>query len=449
MKTPLQLANEALNEALIYKKQSQDLINNLGLAVLESLRPTLEELVENTKLSKKELLGVISDIKVSIPKIDIPKSSVDVKIPQIKIPEPKVTVNVPKIEAPVIPEIKVPQIKIPRPEITINPKFNVPDIKMPEEMDVRGWINIMGYDKGLLSNPLPVQLRDSDGKPVSLGGITQIMGGGGGKADYFTIKGFAQSAFAEITNSDGQVKVAGVFTSAAPASTYVIAGNSEGLPYNYDNPVPVTITSGASATSASNVVDSSGIPYTGSNPFPITGNVNVNGTTNSTISVGVTLHDDADIGSAPQKIGGVAVTANPNAVSGGDMVNFRADDLGRQLIRPVQVRDLITTAYVSLTSGSAFGTETTLLAASAGKMFDLIYIMGSNNSDAAVSVDIRGITAGNVLMSFIIPAGGTAGIATPVPLPQTSSDTGNAWTVDLPDITGTNVNITALFSQEI
>ena len=43
-------------------------------------------------------------------------------------------------------------------------------------MPIEGWVQLMGVD---LANPLPVQLRDKDGKPVNLlGGLTQAMSGG-------------------------------------------------------------------------------------------------------------------------------------------------------------------------------------------------------------------------------------------------------------------------------
>lgn len=140
----------------------------------------------------------------------------------------------------------------------------------------------------------------------------------------------------------------------------------------------------------------------------------------------------------------VAHTALPAAKSNGADVRVMADKYGRDVNRPIQVRDLIATAFVSLTTG----TETTLLAASAGKQYDLIWILLSNESTAAVQVDLRAVTAGNKVMSFQVPANGTVGIAPPVPLNATS-DTGNNWTVDMPDITGTTVDITALFTQEI
>ena len=157
---------------------------------------------------------------------------------------------------------------------------------------------------------------------------------------------------------------------------------------------------------------------------------------------GDAAHDEAVSGN-PLLGGGEARTTNPAAVGDGDAVRQMHDDLGRQVNTPIQVRDLRATAYASL----ADGTEATLLAASAGEFHDLIYVMGANQSDAAVAVDIRDVTAGSVVMTLEIPANGTVGVALPVPLPQ--GNQGNNWTVDMPDITGTTVDITALFSKEI
>jgi hypothetical protein len=202
---------------------------------------------------------------------------------------------------------------------------------------------------------------------------------------------------------------------------------------------------GVSASVNTALVDSTGIAYQGSNPVPVY-NVNITGSGNSTIAVGSVAADAVDDGSAPVQSGGVARTANPTAVAGGDVVKATHDDLGRQVMRVNQVRDLLSTAYVSLTTG----TETTLLAASAGFYFDLVYIMGANNSDAVAVVDIRPVTGGNIVMSLVVPPYGTSGVSLPVPLPQTGSDgTGNNWTADMNDITGTTVYVSALFSKEV
>lgn len=170
----------------------------------------------------------------------------------------------------------------------------------------------------------------------------------------------------------------------------------------------------------------------------------VTGITNSVAIVGEIASDVADTGNAPVKIGGIARTANPTAVAAGDRVSATFDDLGRQLIRPVQVRDLIFTAYVALTNG----TETTLLAASAGSFHDLIMLTATNNSTAATQLDIRCTTGGNIVHTMYLPASsGPIGFAPAVPWPQDA--TGNNWTIDMPDQTGTTVYVSGLFSREI
>jgi hypothetical protein len=167
------------------------------------------------------------------------------------------------------------------------------------------------------------------------------------------------------------------------------------------------------------------------------------GSSGTTTTVGDDVADAADSGSAPVKVGGVARTTNPGKVADGDRVSMSMDAVGRQINRPLQVRGLMATAYATF----ATGTEATLLAGVAGAYLDLVYIMLSNNSDAAVSVDIRAITAGNKVMTIQVPANGVAGVSLPVPIPQ--DETGNNWTIDLPDITGTTISASALFTKEV
>lgn len=309
----------------------------------------------------------------------------------VKIEVPKVVISEIKV-----PEIKVPPAnvtvefppfpefpKIPKPEVTVNvPPFKIPKLEWPEdELPIRGWVQLMGVD---LRNPLPVQLRDATGKPVNLlENLTSIIGGGAGVAHNVRIGGFSQSAYSDYINADNRFRVS------------VETGGS-GL--------------------TDNELRASAIPV-----------IQVTGSNNS----------------SQAKL--IARQTNPTAVTDAAEVFASGDDLGRALVRPVQVRDLLATAYVSL----ATGTETTLLAASAGSFHDLIYVMASNNSDVAVTVDIRPATAGNIVMSIQVPANGTAGVSIPVPYPQSASDTGNNWTADIPDITGTTVYLSALFSREV
>jgi len=97
----LQIAKDALDTAIIQKKQNQELIASIGPAILDILKPILTEMSKNSKLNKEELSNIISNIKIEIPNIEIPKSLVEVKIPDIKIPTPIVNVSSPEIKLPV------------------------------------------------------------------------------------------------------------------------------------------------------------------------------------------------------------------------------------------------------------------------------------------------------------------------------------------------------------
>ena len=510
---------------------------SLGTEIANMLAPFLSELASTAKANKEEMREMAYELASAVNAREM--AGIDTEpivraiqqtIGGMRLPEPKVTVMAPKVE--------------------------IPKLAWPEgDMSITGWVRLMGVS---MENPLPVQIRDAKGRPVNLDLGTIPLGGGGsggGKSDFFTIKGFSQSAYTELMNADGRLRVsvetggsgitdAELRATAVPVSQVsganwsvavidIFGSTAASSVFNADNRIKVSVETGGSgltdselratavpvaqvsgsswstavvsvsdifsttsastvvnpdnrvrvelpdttvtvtgtltstgayllngdgtyrdtvpvsgavtvssitASTAASIVDSGGVQYSGSNPLPVT---LVSGGLTSTVAVGAVVSDAVDDGSAPIKRGGIARTANPTAVAGGDVVTASHDDLGRTLVRPIQVRDLTLTAYASLTNG----TETTLRAAVAGAYLDLVYIMGANNSDAAVTVDIRPVTAGNIVMTLQIPASGTAGIACPVPLPQ--QDTGNNWTADMGDITGTTVYLTALFSQEV
>ncbi len=140
----------------------------------------------------------------------------------------------------------------------------------------------------------------------------------------------------------------------------------------------------------------------------------------------------------------MARTTNPTAVTDGSDVRPSADKLGRTVTRTLQVRDLIVTAYATLTNG----TETTLATASAAGYLDLIYVLASNSSSAAQQVDIRAVSGGNIMTTLWVPGNATSGVSLTVPIPQDA--TGNAWTAkSTADASNSNVLVTALFTKEV
>lgn len=160
-------------------------------------------------------------------------------------------------------------------------------------------------------------------------------------------------------------------------------------------------------------------------------------------SAGDVAADAADSGN-PVKIGGVARTTNPTAVADGDRVSASFDDVGRLLVWPFQVRDLIATASASLSTG----TETTLLAGGgAGVFHDLLEVTASNNSGVAQVISVRDATGGGVTRTITAEANKTVSLRFPIPVVQNTAAA--AWTVDMDDVTGTTITIDALFIKNV
>lgn len=505
--------------------------------ISKSLQAILPELTKSAQISEDTIRKALSEaIQINMPELEIP----EIQIPDIHIDTREFSAIASRIEK------AISSLNLKEPKVTYTPQ----SVQFPDRFNV----SLPDYDK---LKPLPVMMMDTKGNPMQFPG-----GGGGGKSDFFTVKGITNTIGIVSINPDGSPAGAGSVASSVSVSdifgstgtgfyngdnrlrvsletggsgltdaelratslttqqlsgaidsvsvtntvtvtgtltstgAYLLNGDgtyrdsmpitgtvtgitnsiavantdSTGVQYSGSNPFPFRIVTDATATvnavivdsagayrstfpvsgtvtvssitatSAASIVDSTGIQYSGSNPVPVT---IITQPLASTIAVGSVVADAVDDGSAPVQGGGIARTANPTAVAGGDVVKSTYDDLGRQVTRPLQVRDLIATAYVSVTNG----TETTLRAAVAGASLDMVLLTLSNTSDAAVTADIRAVTAGNISLSIVVPPYGTAGYSASVPLPQ--SEQGNNWTIDLPDITGTTVYASGIFSQEV
>ena len=214
----------------------------------------------------------------------------------------------------------------------------------------------------------------------------------------------------------GTVAVSGNITSTG---AYLLNGDGT---YRSTMPVSGTVAvSGVTASIAASLIDSSGVQYSSSNPVPIDdagGSITVDGTVAVSGLTG-------------------SVSAVPTNAEG-----VEYDSSNPQPVTEITVRSSYKTAYASVTNG----TETTILTGEASYYHDLVWIMCANQSDAAVTLDLRETTAGTVMATIEVPANGTAGIAPALPLPQ--SNISGAWTADMDDITGTTVDITALFKKE-
>src|SRR3990167_10927 len=180
---PLKIAKESLGKAIETEKRNRKLLESIGPAVIDALQPILQGLKEAVSLLRVDVTPIV-------------EVNPEIKIPEIRIPDIKV------------PDIYVPEIVVPEPKVTVNvPPIKIPEIIMPEEMNVRGWVSLMGVD---INNPLPVQLRDAKGNPVNLfENLTQIVGGGGGgnMRGFIQIKGVTGSTGADLLNADNRLRV--------------------------------------------------------------------------------------------------------------------------------------------------------------------------------------------------------------------------------------------------
>lgn len=101
------------------------------------------------------------------------------------------------------------------------------------------------------------------------------------------------------------------------------------------------------------------------------------------------------------------------------------------------VRGGIATAYATLITGTA----AIFFTGDADYFSDMIEIQMSNNSTVAVGIDLT--QDGSKIRHFEIPANTTIEIAYDVPLKQNTIAV--PWIIDMPDITGTSVEIAASF----
>jgi len=221
-----------------------------------------------------------------------------------------------------------------------------------------------------------------------------------------------------VGNGGGVFDFASTQNIATPGQAILIGGEF--------NTTPTTITSGNSSPlqldSAGNVL------------------VNIKSTVNQQC-VGEIASGTTDSGN-PQKIGGLAKTANPTAVSDGQRVTAIFDKLGKQVVVGA-LRDLKKLQTTTITTT----TETTIVTAGSSGVFNDIYgLTISNTSGTAVNVAIKDSTAGTTRMTVMVPAGDMRGFTVPVDSAMVQATAANNWTATV-SAAASSIFITALYVQ--
>lgn len=192
---------------------------------------------------------------------------------------------------------------------------------------------------------------------------------------------------------------------------------------------------GANADSASSSGSiSAKLRFIASTGIPITGTPTVVGPTAS----------GASLTASPVTTGGLAKTANPTAVSDGQVVNSLYDKLGKQVVVG-SLRDLKSNQQTTITSSTG---ETTIVTADATNFLDLYGLILTNTSATGTKVTIKDSTAGTTRMVIYCPATDTRGFMLPESAAHKQAANNNNWTATC----GTSVasmEITALFVKNL
>ncbi len=147
----------------------------------------------------------------------------------------------------------------------------------------------------------------------------------------------------------------------------------------------------------------------------------------------------------PVKIGGIAKTSTPTAVSDGQRVNALFSKTGKQIVEG----NLRENKVVEQTALSNTTVETTIAAAGGSGVFkDLYGLILANTGATSTKVTIRDDTAGTIRAILYVPAGETRGFMLPDDsgIPQAVAN--KPWTAQCASAT-TAMEVTALTAKNV
>lgn len=142
--------------------------------------------------------------------------------------------------------------------------------------------------------------------------------------------------------------------------------------------------------------------------------------------------------------GGQAKTANPTAVSDGQVVNATFDKLGKQVVVG-SIRDLKVQQQTTITASTS---ETTVLTAVASTFLDVYGVIIANSSATVEMVTFKDSTAGTTRFTIMIPAGETRGFTLTESAALVQATVNNNWTATC-GTSLTNIFITMLAVKNI
>lgn len=146
----------------------------------------------------------------------------------------------------------------------------------------------------------------------------------------------------------------------------------------------------------------------------------------------------------PIKVGGLAKTSNPTAVTDGQRVNALFDKLGKQ-VAVGAIRDLKGVTQTSVSNTTA---ETTIITAVASTFMDLYGLILANTGATTTKVTIKDATAGTTRAIIEVPTLETRGFMLSVDSAVPQAVVNNNWTVTCASAT-TALEVTAFWVKNI
>lgn len=217
---------------------------------------------------------------------------------------------------------------------------------------------------------------------------------------------------APLSTTGGGTEATALRVTIASDSTGLVSVDDNSSSLTVDAPIgtPVNVQIG-NATLAAGVIDETGASAV------------------AALAVGGgTAHDAVDSGN-PIKCGSKCETAPSTVtlVADGDRTEQYADADGLQMVKPYCSYGDVLVERVTNTDGAS--TASTVFGATASTRNCITTIAVHNSAGTAGFIDFRDGTAGTVLFTLPLPAGGGAVISFPVPLRQTTANTAFAFDV--------------------
>ena len=414
-KEVLNALNQAVDKARRAKNEEDRLyiVSSIGQDMVDILAPLLQKIAQNSRMNKEEMVSTLKEIeRTALPKVQIDAPNIpDINVPPMEFPKEELISAI---------EQAVRQIKFPA-NIIEAPK-------MPKNFKVEGISEVNDKLEKLLAKEFPqpfdeirATLVDMKGKPY------KAEGGSSGGPSGGIMKGMSGNGPVPFAvDDDGALNLTLTGFTDSVQSAMI---DSSGVQYSGSNPLPVDISSFTSSVQ-SHMSDSSGVAYSGSNPVPVTESSPLTGFATSANQ----LADDHNV-----TVSGITASTKATIIDSSGVGYSGSNPVPVTMAGATySIRGAVSTAYVNVTNG----TETDLLGGTSSVYHDLVYVMGANHSDSAVTVDVREVQTGGIVLSLDVPAASTAGVAPAIPIPQ--SEAGSAWTVDLIDDTQ-DIDITGLF----